>query len=256
MNKIYRIIWSKVTGDYCVVGELAKSKGIGATTVSGAQVVELFNTAQRNFLVRPIVRGIASIFLMGSVFNIAWAGSIELCTGTAGGYVGALNNSTTWNSGTVGSGHEDQCNASSGAFLSEGNGFDNAAYISLGNVGTIGATGLIRLYAPGGFIVGGAQWLQMGLNATANAASGVAIGNAANAATANSIALGASANATGASTTALGYSSNAAGGFSVAVGNFANASGAGAIAIGDNSATAAVSAASDGIALGGQSSVS
>jgi hypothetical protein len=81
MNKIYRIIWSKVTGDYCVVGEFAKSGGKGKSSISVSQANKISEVVERNFSVKTIAKNISVIFIFGFFTDIAWAGYIGNCAG-------------------------------------------------------------------------------------------------------------------------------------------------------------------------------
>lgn len=155
MNKIYRIIWSKVTGDYCVVGEFAKSGGKGRRNISLPQIGELSDDAmEQNFSVKVLAKNIAVIFFIGFLTDAAWAGDMLNCPGNTGSVWQLQGTGTGWNLGAATNGEGACTTAGSGIILSEAPGANggvtgSSAYLWVGQTAN-NATGVVTLYGPSG----------------------------------------------------------------------------------------------------------
>ncbi|MFG1133676.1 YadA-like family protein [Salmonella enterica] len=230
MNKIFKVIWNSVTGNYSVVSETAKSHGK--------------KTGRRKLILSAII-GISSIISAGEALA-----EVGLDTGT--GYKDP--NDPSPGTGWIAIGTEAQASVHTNTSDTIKSGVDNAG--SAGGSTAIGfysnATGSWGTAIGGYSTASGAATIAIGSNATASVSRAIALGAEATATAKHAMALGTEAIANAERGIAIGTSASAAGKNAVALGGDAQAQKDNAIAVGDHSTASGVSS----VALGYKSSAS
>jgi autotransporter adhesin len=213
MNRIYKVIWSKVRHCYVVVSELAKKDGKSVST-----------------------RGRVSKKMAASLAVMA------LCVGMTSGVI-AADTATGAGSGVAyGTGSE----ATKATNTAVGSGAKATGLLDAVAVGNkANASGMSGTAIGSSAEVTGSSGTALGTKAQA-AGSAVAVGVSAQATVVSSIAVGNLAQATGNTSTAIGKEAVASNSNSIAIGSKANSSNSNSIAIG----LSTVASGSSGVAVG------
>ena len=230
MNRIYKVIWSRVKNCYVVVSEIANncgkingSTGTGVSTLLCAlalvgSVAPPLNVAQA---VNPAGTGAGVAWGNGAYsgtdqHNVALGGYAQ-ASGTVALSLGAHSESTGAYSTAVGGGsHATAKNAAAIGPWSEARA-ENAV--------AVGATA--KSLAEYAMAVGG--------DSMANAKNAVALGAIANASQENAVAIGSKAESSGEYAAAIGGGAKAKNKHAIAVGSLSEATGEGSFAVGNNS---------------------
>ena len=230
MNRIYKVIWSRVKNCYVVVSEIANNRGkINGSTGTGVStllcalalvgsVAPPLNVAQA---VNPAGTGAGVAWGNGAYsgtdqHNVALGGYAQ-ASGTVALSLGAHSESTGAYSTAVGGGsHATAKNAAAIGPWSEARA-ENAV--------AVGATA--KSLAEYAMAVGG--------DSMANAKNAVALGAIANASQENAVAIGSKAESSGEYAAAIGGGAKAKNKHAIAVGSLSEATGEGSFAVGNNS---------------------
>ncbi len=213
MNRIYKVIWSKVRHCYVVVSELAKKDGKSVSTRA-----------------RVSKKMAASLAVMA------------LCAGMTSGVM-AADTATGTGSGVAYGTSSESTKATNTAIGPAAKATGREQAVAVGNTAT--ASDAYSTAIGSGANVASSFGTALGYKATVTGGSGTALGYNAQAVS-SAAALGSGAQATGLTSTALGSGAIASGKTSISIGNTAQASGGNSIAIG----VGANSSISNSIAIG------
>ncbi|KAE9526418.1 ESPR-type extended signal peptide-containing protein, partial [Testudinibacter aquarius] len=241
MNKIYKVIWSKVVQAWVVVSELGSSQSKGGS-------VRTLVRASNHSLLSPLSA-------VAFAVSMAFAGLAQAVVVSTTGYTnGSPNASIVIGSAVGNTGCWGGTGTASGVDYSAVSAVDGSG--QLASVwGCANGNGQVAATLLGsGAKANGAWATAMGPYAEAGT-RGSAFGVKANAGGNDAVALGSFANATASQTVAIGGSiGNAADATNRA--NATTASAVGAVAIGSNTVRGAQASGTDSIAIGGQSTAS
>ena len=230
MNRIYKVIWSRVKNCYVVVSEIANNRGkINGSTGTGVRT--LLCALALVGSVAPPLNVAQAVNPAGTGAGVAWGngtnsgadqhnvaiGGYAQATGTVALSLGAHSESTGAYSTAVGGGsHATAKNAAAIGPWSEARA-ENAV--------AVGATS--KAHAEYAMAVGG--------DSVASAKNAVALGAIANASQENAVAIGSKAESSGEYAAAIGGGAKAKNKHAIAVGSLSEATGEGSFAVGNNS---------------------
>ncbi|KXB82266.1 ESPR-type extended signal peptide-containing protein, partial [Veillonella parvula] len=230
MNRIYKVIWSRVKNCYVVVSEIANNRGkINGSTGTGVRT--LLCALALVGSVAPPLNVAQAVNPAGTGAGVAWGdgadsgtdqhnvaiGGYAKVSGTVALSLGAHSESTGAYSTAVGGGsHATATNAAAIGPWSE----SRAA-----NAVAVGATSKAL----------GEYAMAVGGDSVASAKNAVALGAIANASQENAVAIGSKAESSGEYAAAIGGGAKAKNTHAIAVGSLSEATGVGSFAVGNNS---------------------